>query len=282
MELNDQVTLVIFTCSGREHLLLNTLQSFQAHCNFKFDKTILAIDGNIDYRIINQIAPDLVMQQAKRGGYVSSIMNTLKLIETPYYFWLEDDWNFDLPIDINFLRSKLISNEHWVEIVLSKYGPLPADMKINPLQDNLYDSTLGFSANPCLCRTKQLQTAFNDLKNAPKGDVLGEDGFENFLTKKFNAEGKSCVILDPMEGFSISHKGYLESTPRNWHMTNSLESTTKEHLLIFPVPSFARKVLMVVKLVFTCFALAIKQFTNNKFYEYCFRVVTGFQTLNKN
>lgn len=276
--LND-ITLVIFTCQGREHLLFKSYASFKSICDYEFNKTILAIDGPVDASVIAEINPDLVIHHTQRRGYVNSIAQALKVITSPYFFWLEDDWSFSQKTDLNYLLNQLQNNADWAEIVLSKYGTLQAEMKINPLTDNLYQSVYGFSANPALCNSKHLQAAFLALQHAPKGDRLGEDGFENFLTKKFDAENIKCVILDPVDGLSLSHEGDLESTPRNWHMTNSLAIKTKAHLLTLPPPSVARRCYMILKLFKTFSILAIRQLTNNKVYEYCFRVIATASSL---
>lgn len=278
---NSGITLVIFTCESREHLLLKTFKSFTENCDYKFDKIILAIDGKINSQVLTEIMPNLIVQQANRSGYVNNILSALKLITTPYFFWLEDDWKFHKRLELVPMLNALLANSNWSEIVLSKTGPLEAEQKTNQLLDNLYETKFGFSANPCLCNSEHIQSAFNALEKAPKGNKLGEDGFENFLTKKFEEDNIKCVILDPVDQTHISHEGYLESTPRNFHMTNSIDNITKEHLFIFPVPSFFRRLLMIVKLFITFITLAIKQLTSNKVYEYCFRVVTGYQTLKK-
>jgi hypothetical protein len=278
----SSITLVIFTCQGREHLLLKSYASFKAVCDYKFDKTILAIDGPVDTAIIAEINPDLVIHHTQRRGYVNSIAQTLKVVTTSHFFWLEDDWSFNQQIDLNYLSKQLQNHTDWAEIVLSKYGPLPAEMKVNPLIDDLYQSIYGFSANPALCNSQHIQTAFTALQASPKGDTLGEDGFENFLTKKFAAENIKCVILDPVDGLSLSHEGDLESTPRNWHMTNSLATKTKAHLLTLPPPSFARRCYMILKLFKTFSILAVRQLTDNKVYEYCFRVIATAMSLKKN
>lgn len=273
------IDLVIFTCQGRENLLLKSYASFKSLCNYEFDKTILAIDGPVDDSIIASINPDLVIYNTQRRGYVNNIVQALKMVTSPFFFWLEDDWNFNQQIDLNYLSSQLQNNADWAEIILSKFGPLSAEMKVSPLAGNLYQSIYGFSANPALCNSNHIQTAFIALQAAPKGDKLGEDGFENFLTKKFAVENIKCVILDPVDGVSLSHEGDLESTPRNWHMTNSLATKTKAHLLTLPPPSFTQRCYMMLKLFKTFSMLSVKQLTNNKVYEYCFRVIATAKSL---
>lgn len=279
--LTNPITLLIFTCEGREHLLKKTIDSFKAACSYEFARVILAIDGVINSDIISYINPDLAVYNYKRKGYVNSINNALVNIHTDYFFWLEDDWNFHEKIDMAHLLAIMQKNEDWAEMVFSQFGPLKPEMKNRPLGGNLYQTPFGFSANPCICTSSHLQSAFAMLSNAAKGDKLGEDGFENFLTRVYQNENIKCVIIDPVDHISISHEGYLETTARNWHMTNSLEERTKEHLLTMPRPSLARKLYMVVKLFAAFFKLAAGQLVNNKVYELCFRVIASAKTIKK-
>lgn len=278
---DSPVTLIIFTCTGREHLLYNSFNSFKAACDYPFSKTILAIDGKINPLAIDHVQPDLVVQATSRKGYVNNILQALANIDTPYFFWLEDDWTFHKKVDIPWLLSFLETNADWSEIVLSKVGPLPPEFKLVPLGNDLYEGYGGFGANPCLCNTAHVRHAFHLLKHGDKGDRLGFDGFENFLTRIFKEESITCVLLDPVDRPAISHEGYLESTPRNWHMTNSIEAKTKEHLLTVPAPSLIRRLFMVIKLFAAFFKLSVMQLFNNKIYELCFRVIASAKTVGR-
>lgn len=280
---NNNITLVIFTCEGREHLLSQTISSFRKHFSYNWSKVILAIDGQVHPQLKNEIRPQLILQHPQRSGYVNSISTTLKAINTPYFFWLEDDWTFHSSVSIEILVEQLENHQDWAEIVLSKTGALTEAEKINPLNGIFFHSINGFSANPCLCNTKLLQDAFTELESAPKGGQLGQDGFENFLTRKFSSDNIKTVILDPVDHFPISHEGYLETTPRKWHMTNSLEETSSlEHLITIPIPPFWRRISMIFKLIAIFFKLMIVQLYNNKIYEFCFRIVTSSNSTLKN
>lgn len=277
-----QLSLIIFTCENREHLIVKTYQSFKAACKYPFAKVILAVDGKIDPTVIDQIQPDVVVQSPIRKGYINNILQALNVVNTDYFFWLEDDWKFNQTIDLNSLAVQLTVNPKWAEIVYSKDGALLPEQKAEPLATDLYNNINGFSANPCLCRSDAIKVAFHELQTAPKGDKLGEDGFENFLTRYFARESLLCVIHDPKGDAIISHEGYLESTPRNWHMTNSLTQRTEEHLLTIPRPPFWRKVIMAVRLTGALFTLTFRQFFNNEIYELCFRVLASEKNIKKN
>jgi hypothetical protein len=277
----ERVSLIIFTCEEREHLLQKTYGSFLAVCDYKFNHIILAIDGIVNPAIIAYIKPDLVVYNYKRKGYVNNIKNALINVNTGYFFWLEDDWKFHAKIDMPSLLYLLERNDDWAEILLSKNGPLEPKFQIYPIANNLYQTPFGFSANPCICNSKHIKSAFASLNDSTKGDKLGEDGFEDFLSKTFAKENIKCVIIDPVDHFPISHEGYLETTPRNWHMTNSLEEKTKPHLLTIEEPSTFRKLLMPFKLAGTFLKLAFSQLFNNKVYELCFRIITSAKTIKK-
>ncbi len=277
----EQISLVIFTCEGREHLLNDTYGYFKRACSFSFSKTILAVDGKIDTAIIDRIQPDIVVRSPVRKGYVNNILQALNNIDTEYFFWLEDDWKFHTQINFIPFIDQLRSNSNWVEILYSRDGPVPEELKKEPLATNLFKTPYGFSANPCICKTALIKNGFNNLLINPKGGRLGEDGFENSLTRYFREHNLICVLHDPVDHVIISHEGYLESTSRNWHMTNSLEKKTENHLLTIPAPPFWRKGLMVLKLTGAFFKLAFRQLISNEAYELCFRIVASVKQLGK-
>jgi hypothetical protein len=279
--IKDAISLVIFTCEGREHLLYNAYNSFKEACEYPFSKTILAIDGKINTTVIDQIQPDIVVQSPVRKGYINNILQALNNIDTDYFFWLEDDWKFHTPINFILFIDLLKLNDNWVEVLYSKDGPLSIELKKEPLATNLYKTPYGFSANPCICKTAFIKDAFNNLLATPKGDRLGEDGFENSLTRYFNQQNLICVVHDPVDHAIISHEGYLESTPRNWHMTNSLQQKSEKHLLTIDEPPLWRKLLMVLKLTGVLFKLAFKQLVNNEAYELCFRIIASVKLMFK-
>jgi hypothetical protein len=276
----EEVTLVIFTCEGRERLLQQCFKSFSAACNFKFKTVILALDGQIDPSVISLINPDVVVQSYKRKGYVNNITQTIGLIDTNYFFWLEDDWKFHTAINLRPFIEQLNINRHWVQVVYNKENPALPGLKGEPLVTDLYKTTFGFSANPCISKTAFIREGFRNLLKAPKGDKLGEDGFENFLSRYFEQQNLICVIYDTADRI-ISHEGYLESTARNWHMTNSLEQKTEKHLLIIPKPGLWRKLVMVGKLTSAFFRLSFKQLVNDEIYEFCFRIISTLKTMRK-
>lgn len=269
----SKISLVIFTCEGREHLLKKSYASFMAACDHQFDQVILAIDGIIDTSLIPEINPDLVVYGIRRKGYVISIKNAIVHIQHPYFFWLEDDWSFHVKVDVHQYLGLLEAHDSWVEIVYSKYGPLTEEFKIEQLDQDIYQNINGYSTNPGFNRTSSIIEGFAAMDTADKMDGEKEMGFENFLTGYFSQKGLKCALIDPIIDTSISHEGYLESTPRNWHMMSSLEKKTERHLLIFERPSFARRLYMLFKLMKATIDLGFRQLFSDEIYELCFRII---------
>ena len=280
--MESTVSLVIFTCEGREHLLRKTWESFQEACNFRFDQVILAVDGVIHNTVMEMINPDLVIYTYQRKGYVMSIKNTISHISSPLFFWLEDDWAFHTRIDVPYHRGLMEQYPDWAEIVYSKYGPLTAAFKKEKLGDNLYLNSNGYSTNPGFNRTAMILEGFMAMEKSCKNNNSEEIGFENFLTTYFAGLSLKVLLIDPVDKTAISHEGYLESTPRNWHMISSLEKKTEKHLLIFPEPSLPRRLYMIAKLIRAFTSLALRQLWNNEVYELCFRIIAIAITTRQN
>jgi len=111
------------------------------------------------------------------------------------------------------------------------------------------------------------------MDEAQKMDGAREIGFENFLTGYYDEKGIKYALIDPVDHTAISHEGYLETTPRNWHMMSSLEKKTEKHLLVFPKPSFGRRVFMMLKLMKTMLSLLFRQLFSDEVYDLCFRII---------
>jgi len=273
---NNKVSLVIFSCEGRERLLINTLTSFLAKANFTFDQVILAIDGPFDLRSIN-LKSDLIVQSPVRKGYVNSITTALKLITSEYFVWLEDDWEFFDDLKIQSYLKYLQENENFAQITHSKYGPLPPDFKNRFLMSDLYENH-GFSANPCICRTSFLQEAFTDLTLQSSKDDFKLTGFETFLTAYFKNKKYKCIIID-REMKIMDHSGYLESTDRQYHMIHSLsEHTEQTYISGFGSDveiSIRSRLFMLPKLLISFVILSGRLLFDRQSYDYALRVCTG-------
>jgi hypothetical protein len=217
------IDLVIFTCQGREHLLLKSYASFKNACDYKFDKTILAIDGPVDTTIITAINPDLVIHHTQRRGYVNSILETIKLISTEYFFWLEDDFIFNQEVPISYILETIQTQKNWAGIFLSRNAPFTQAEKKHNHFDNFYIPEFGYSASPTLCRTAYIKRAFAALIKHPKNEETKHYGFEPFLDDFFINNNISYALLDPGNIAHVNHIGQLENTGRQYHMINSID-----------------------------------------------------------
>lgn len=269
------VTLAIFSCEGRGHLLTRTIQKFEDACLYNFSSKVLAVDGYLDNVYITPIRADKLVQNCKRLGYIHSIFNLINLVDTELFFWLEDDWSFSKSIYLEPLIELLCKYPDWVQIRLSKTAPLTTEEKKTALSMGIFDSICGFSANPCLCRTELVKAGFKALIDAPKGSKLGVDGFENFLTRWYFSQNNVCAVVDPGDLPTVIHMGALESTPRQWHMTASLDGEVEQHLYALgEIPPLWRRFSMVYKLSKTLLKIGISQFWSLAAYELAFRITT--------
>lgn len=98
--MKEKVTFVLTSC-GRPDLLDKTLESFFHYNTFKFDKLYL-VEDSINNEVYQRIKGtwgnkiDLIFNKHKKGQ-IKSIIDTYKLIKTPYVFHCEDDWIYTRP-----------------------------------------------------------------------------------------------------------------------------------------------------------------------------------------
>lgn len=268
----SQVDLVITTCEGREHLLRRTMHSLRTASDFKFRRTILALDGPVDPAAIADVGPDVVVQNWHRSGYVTSIINLVKQLDGDAFLWVEDDWSFPRKIDVERMRTALEEHPDWAQVRLSKSAPLSTAERARPLGDGFFESAWGFSANPSLNRTGHLKAVTEALHTAPRER---RTGFETFFSDWFAARGVRCVVADPGDTAAVAHEGYLESTPRQFHMLASLDGEIGTHVPgIISNPSLLRRIAMLAKLLLRATSLGARLFTSEAAYETAFRIVT--------
>lgn len=277
--MNAKFDVLIFTCEAREHLLTKAWESYTQVLGPLHHRRILAIDGSVDHRVIDLIQPDIVVQNVQRRGYVSSILNSLALVNSEYFVWLEDDWIFNDAVMIHDAVAVLDHNPSWVQVRWSKEAPLTAaDVVLAP---GVHCSADGFSANPSVCRTEMLREGFKFLQEVPKGSSFGVDGFENVLTRWSRTQRRVCAVFNPGNKPAVSHIGSLESTGRQWHMTASLETVPKEHLPNAGAPpALWRRFWMVWKLTRAFASVGSRQFFSEAAYDLAFRIMATEKTLS--
>jgi hypothetical protein len=277
----SDISLVIFTCEGRENLLTQTLLSFKKACSFHFSQTLLVIDGQISEQAKQLVSPDLIVQSPKRKGYVNSISKALVQIKTPYFFWLEDDWDFPNQLEINTWLNLLETEKTALQLVLAKDD-------FNPEHHNsyagIYQSSLGFSANPSINKTNAIQQAFKRLEKAKKDESTKLVGFENYIENYRKAEQMHTLMVFDRQKAFVAHSGYLESTAREYHMINSIDgeqsAIEKEYISGFGYHqkiNLINKISLIPKLGIAFLWLSINAFTKRYAYDYGLRIYKSYQ-----
>jgi len=272
----SNVDIVLFTCEGRENLAVQTIDSFQQFITEASGRVILCADGRVDQTVADYLAPDLVVQNYERGGYVRNILNALGVIESEFFFWLEDDWELADSVSLSSLYDVLSTHDSWAQIRLSKNAPLRDSA--SELESNLYESPTGFSANPCLCRTQPIRRLLIEAVNANKSqdEVTNEHdvaNFESFLVRRLPEEGYMCTVLDPGDTPTVRHRGYLESTKRQWHTLSSADGDSDYVPRSGDPPSNLHRIKMFAKLTARLGTLATRQFWDRSAYDLAFRIM---------
>jgi hypothetical protein len=277
---HSEISLVIFTCEGRDHLLYNTINSFRKACDYKFSSTILAIDGQISGEVTSHVSPDYIIQNVKRKGYVNNIVQALPLVKTDYFFWLEDDWMFPVAISVNKLLLAF-QNQDVLQITLAKQ---PLDNDFTPYNlPGTYINGYGFSANPSLCRTAVIKEVFDEIVAYKKDEDSKFFSFESVASNYSNRKNLVSLIKYDDARPYVSHSGDLESTAREYHMINSIDAGAtlvptgyisglqrEKNITLY------NKLGAFVKLYIAIIYLSIKLFFSREAYDFAFRVYLSF------
>lgn len=269
-ELREQaVTLVFFACEGREHLLRRTYRSVKAAIGSgAVAQILLSFDGPCANNIVHQIQPDVFVQSPKRNGYVASIRRTLPLVKTKYFLWVEDDWEFKRKIDLRTMVDTLERHPSALQLRLMK-RTLEDDERKHPVEEEegVYESPMGFSANPSLNRTADVRRAIHTEPSSDNANI------EHHLIDWCEQEGKTCLLVDPGKEPVVSHLGTLEKTSGQWHTTNPEErwENPKQPSSTQSIPISAR-LKMVVRLCVRTLYIAVTQLFNERAHGLSWRI----------
>jgi hypothetical protein len=284
MKEKSLISLVIFTCEGREHLIKKMTPSFKKFCDFEFTTTILVADGPVSSEVVDMVNPNLLIQHPKRQGYVQSIIDALKVIETEYFFWLEDDFEFKQAVPILDMFNALNNNNNWAGVFLSRKPLLNENDFISHYYDKFYLPKIGYSVSPTLCRTSMVKSAFKALMEYPKSEETKLYGFETFINDFYINSGYAYAIIDPGITAHVDHIGILlESTAREFHMINSIDKTqssiNKEYISGFgyhQTITFWNKFFLIPKLFIAFFNLSFKLFGKRYAYDFATRIYFSY------
>jgi len=279
--MSEALNVVIFTCEGREHLLEKMWQSFAPRLEGINHRRILAIDGQVSPRPVTCIQPDVVVQNYRRRGYVQSMLNAIGVVDSELFLWLEDDWQITGEFDLGQAELALKNNPQWIQVRWSKKPTLEQADYL--LISGIHFSSVGFSANPCLCRTALIRQGLQHLIGRPRGSILATDFFENILIKWARDQNLVCAVFDPRGKVAVTHLGFLESTDREWLMSASLDRVPTEHYFVMgkTSPQLWRRLWMAAKLFRATLSVILRIFGSDAAYQLAFRVIaTTKVTLN--
>ncbi|MGA2631497.1 MAG: hypothetical protein ABSG54_14960 [Terriglobia bacterium] len=271
--MTETLNVLVFTCEGREHLLQKMWESFAPRLEGINHRCILAIDGQVSPEAVTCIQPDVVVQNYRRRGYIRSVLNAIAIVDSELFLWLEDDWQITGEFDLEQAVAVLVDNPRWVQVRWSKMPTLErADHQLIP---GIHLSSVGFSANPCMCRTALVREGFKYLIDSPKGNSLDVDFFEHVLTRWAGSRDLLCAVFDPRGKVAVTHLGFLESTGRQWLMTSSLERVPIEHFFNMgaPPPPLWRRLWMAFKLLRATLRVILRIFGSCAAYELAFRFI---------
>lgn len=213
-----EVTLFITSC-GRPNLLKTTLLSFVKYNTYPIKQVILCEDSGIQG--IVDFAKDILpypiefCYNKERIGQMKTIEKYIKLVETPYVFHLEDDYEF---FDYGFieLSFKILDSDNKISQVLleDEQHEYPKIDIGNPLCYKLYtreeggnDFISAFSWRPSL---KRLEIALLRIPYKPWDD-------EYTILLEVNKRGYYSVVT---KNIKDGKKGFCTHIGKDHHVRN--------------------------------------------------------------
>ncbi len=238
-----EVTVVLTSC-GRLNLLTKTIRSFNKFNTYPISKFII-IDDSGDLTIheeADKLLPFLledydhfVFFNNKRKGQLKSIDYAYSLVDTPYIFHLEDDWEFYRPSFIEHSFKLMDNDPKLITVWLRELNDTmnhPREKESNfetySVEDESstilkyyylkeYKGWSGFSFNPGLRRHRDYKTISPFTEHIPDKLInIPESLLEIELTisKKYGDLGFKAAIFE---------KGYVRHI--GWENTTKLKST---------------------------------------------------------
>jgi hypothetical protein len=257
-----RTSLLIFACEGREHLLEETYTSLRESVQFDFDKTILSFDGECTGRPARIVQPDVFLQSPKRKGYVPSIRRAIRHVDTEFFFWLEDDWKFNVDISLEHYLEVFSSQPSSSQLLFLKREYSSKDAG-DLVDDHVYVSKVGFSANPSLNRTKDIRHSLNAT------DQTSSQNIEHYVTDWARKNDRQFLVA-ALEGETfVDHLGMLEATGGNWHTVKGGKQTNSEDQ---SSASFGSRTKMLIRLTVRSIYLSLMQMVDPEAHSLAWRV----------
>ena len=201
----DGITLVVVT-HGRRGCIAETIPSAEANLKGDIATRIISDDsGDIDYQAwLRHTFPGFEIITGKPGGFAANVTrgrNAAIAIGHPFVFWLEDDFTFNQPIDLQHAQAILRANPQLTQLALKRQPWFPAELKVGGFmeqhpaaftdRDGWCDHTRFFTTNPHLT-TRQFLTE-HDWPNVPHS----EDRFSRRVLTDGRTAGYLGKAADP-------------------------------------------------------------------------------------
>jgi len=234
---NKEVTLFITSC-GRPHLLKTTLLTFVKYNTYPIKEVILCEDsgikGIVDFAKEILPYPIKFCYNEERIGQMKTIEKYIKLVETPYVFHLEDDYEF---FDYGFieLSLKILDSDPNISQVLlqdEQHDFYKVDIgnplcyKIlgdDPNDPNINKLNYGNGALSCFSWRPSLKKKEIALLRIPY--ELWDD--EYTLELEINKRGLYSVITKNIKN---GRKGFCTHIGENDHVPSIVANTNKKIL----------------------------------------------------
>lgn len=212
---DSDITLVVTSC-GRFDLLKRTLESFARSNSQPIHSCIITEDSG-DEAVFDALpagwrAHTQVILNRPKLGQIASIDKAYGLVQTPYIFHCEDDWEFHRPGFMEDSRIALESSPNTLQVWLRSFyhdlrihcpfhglGPREVlqGVAFYPVTSDK-DDWQGFSFNPGLRRLADYQRM---------GSYASSGGEEKAVARWYAQQGYRAVLL---ENDAVAHTGWDE------------------------------------------------------------------------
>jgi len=257
-----RTSLLIFACEGREHLLEKTYSSLCENVQFDFDKVILSFDGECTGRPARIVQPDVFLQSLKRKGYVPSIRRAIRHVDTEFFFWLEDDWKFNVDVPLEYYLKVLSSQPSSSQLLFLKREYSSKDAG-DLVDDHVYVSKVGFSANPSLNRTYDIRHSLNGT------DRTSSQNIEHYVTDWAKKNDRQFLVAALKGETFVDHLGMLEATGGKWHTVKGGRQTNSSDQSSVTVES---RIKMLVRILVRSTYLSLVQLVDSEAHSLAWRV----------
>ena len=219
-----KITFVLTSC-GRVELLNKTLNSFFYFNDYKIEELFL-VEDSINQNVYEDIKKKwrdklTLLFNEKKKGQIKSIVETYKLIKTPFIFHCEDDWIYTrkkfiedsleiLQTDPKIIQVWLESKESASRLDIFEYGPLKYTKK----------NKIGFRKVTCKHGWEWGYFSFRPgVKRMSDYNLIGGYGkFKNELDigVKYKKLGFYTVIIEKPAVIDIGDDHHVSDPTRKW------------------------------------------------------------------